>query len=58
MDSAIFYYRQTVDFNDKTRFAQKGKNRLQELNLIIEKLMEDPEADSPDAEDEGVIEDE
>lgn len=58
MDSAIFYYRQTVDFHGKTRFAQKGKSRLQELNLIIEKLVEDPDGDSSEPENDGVIDNE
>ncbi len=55
MDSAVFYYRQTVDFNDKTRFAQKGKSRLQELNLIIERLIETPYVDSTETENNSVI---
>jgi len=57
MDSAVFYYRQTVDLHEKTRFANKGKSRLQELNLIIEKLMEDPDPDSPEPASEGDITD-
>ncbi len=51
LDSAVVYYRKTVENYKNTRFAQNAQKRLDELNRIIEILMEESHGDTLEAED-------
>jgi TolA-binding protein len=50
LDSAVYYYRKTVDDYKDTEFSESAQKRLGVLNRIIEMLMEDTSSDSLETE--------